>query len=105
MILRNVQSDSGFQRDDNKCSSLKWTKNHFLLHRHPAMSLDMVLKKTRLFSKKVNITHSLNWSMPYQGGCSQVLISSKGFDSSTCVWKINSPCLGNITSFALSLFE
>ena len=43
-------------------------------------------------------------SVPYQGGCSQFLISSKGFDSSICDWK-NSPRLGNITSFALSLFE
>ena len=33
------------------------------------------------------ITLSLNWSMPYQGGCSQVLISSRCFDSSICDWK------------------
>ena len=30
---------------------------------------------------------SLNWSRPYQGGCSQVLISSKRLDSSICDWK------------------
>ena len=30
-------------------------------------------------SKKVNSTLSLNWSMPYQGGCFQVLISSRCF--------------------------
>ena len=36
------------QRDDSKCSSLKWTKNQFLLHHHPAMSLEVGLKKTRL---------------------------------------------------------
>ena len=35
----------------------------------------------------VNITFSLNWSRPYQGGCSQVLISSKGFNSFICDWK------------------
>ena len=35
-------------------------------------------KRPFWFSKKVNIT-LLNWSMPYQGGCSQFLISSKGF--------------------------
>ena len=40
-------------------------------------------KRPFCFSKKVNITLSLNWSMPY----------------------LNSPSLGNITSFALSLFE
>ena len=27
------------QCDDGKCSSLKWTRNHFLLHHHPAVSL------------------------------------------------------------------
>ena len=63
-------------------------------------------KRPCWFSKKVNITLSLKWSMPYQGGCSQVLISSKSFDSSICDWKINSLfSLGNINSFALSLFE
>ena len=61
-------------------------------------------KRSLWFSKKVNITLSLNWSMPYQGGCSQFLISSRCFDSSICDGK-NFPCLGNITSFALSLFE
>ena len=35
------------QRDDGKCSSLKRTRNHFLLHHHPAMSLEVVVK-TRL---------------------------------------------------------
>ena len=35
------------QRDDGKSSSLKWTKNHFLLHHPPAMSLEKVLN-TRL---------------------------------------------------------
>ena len=44
-------------------------------------------KRPFWFSKKVNITLSLNWSMPYQGGCSQVLISSRVFDSSICDWK------------------
>ena len=62
-------------------------------------------KRPFWFSQKINITLSLNWSMPYQGGCSQVLISSKGFDSSICDWKINSPSLVGVASFALSLFE
>ena len=44
-------------------------------------------KRPFWFSKKVNVTFSLNWSRPYQGVCSQVLISSKGFDSSICGWK------------------
>ena len=28
--------------------SLKWTRNHFLLHHHTAISLEMEFKKTRL---------------------------------------------------------
>ena len=35
------------QRDDGEWSSLKWTEIHFLLHHHPAMSLEKVVK-TRL---------------------------------------------------------
>ena len=30
----------------------------------------------------------MNWSMPFQSGCSQVLVSSKKFDSSICDWNI-----------------
>ena len=44
-------------------------------------------KRPFWFSKKIYVTLSLNWSMPCQGGCSQVLISSKGFDLSICDWK------------------
>ena len=32
------------QRDDGKCSSLQRTRNHFLHHHHPAMSVEMVVK-------------------------------------------------------------
>ena len=45
------------------------------------------MEETLLILQKSHITLSLNWSMPYQGGCSQVLISSKGFDTSICDWK------------------
>ena len=44
-------------------------------------------KRPFWFSKKINVTFSLNWSLPYQGGCSEVLISSRKFDSSICDWK------------------
>ena len=57
------------------------------------------------FSKKVNITLSSTWSRPYQNGCSQCLIFSKILIRPSAVGNANSPCLGNITSFALSLFE
>ena len=39
------------------------------------------------FSRKIKVTFTSNWSLPYQGGCSQVLISSKGCDSPICDWK------------------
>ena len=44
-------------------------------------------KRPFWFSKKIKVTFSLNRTLPYRGGCSQVLISSKRFDSSTCDWK------------------
>ena len=64
-------------------------------------------KTSPCMPQRVNIVLSLNWSMPYQGGCSQVLISSKGFDSSICDWKNKfSFFFEKISpSFALSLFE
>ena len=39
------------------------------------------------FSQKIYVTFSSNWTFPYQGGCSQFLISSWKFDSSICDWK------------------
>ena len=44
-------------------------------------------KRPFWFSKKTKVTFSSNWSLPYRGGCSQVLISSKEFDSSIFDWK------------------
>ena len=44
-------------------------------------------KRPFRFSKKIKVTFSLNWMFPYQGGCSQFLISSRKIDSSICGWK------------------
>ena len=62
-------------------------------------------KRPFWFSKKVNITLSLNWSMPYQGGCSQFLISSKGFDSSICDWKNKFSLFGKYHLFRIESFR
>ena len=62
-------------------------------------------KKPFWFSKKIKVTFSSNWVFPYRCGCSRVLVSSKGFDSSICDCKNKFSFFGNITSFALSLFE
>ena len=62
-------------------------------------------KRPFWFSKNVNVTFSSTWSRPYQGGCSQFLISSRCFDSSICDGKNKFSLLGNITSFALSLLS
>ena len=48
-------------------------------------------KRPFWFSTKIYVTFSSKWTFPYPGGCSQVLISSKKFDSSICDWKINFP--------------
>ena len=67
------------QRDGGIWSFLTWTK---VIYRFTGIRKRVVRwwKRTFWFSNKVNITFSLNWSMPYQSGCSQVLISSRGFD-------------------------
>ena len=44
-------------------------------------------KRPFWFSKKTTLTFSSNWVFPYQGGCSQFLISSRKFNSSICGWK------------------
>ena len=57
------------------------------LHRHPETSLEVVEETLLSLQESQYYFLSLDWSMPYQGGCFQVLISSKGFDSSICDWK------------------
>ena len=60
-------------------------------------------KRPFWFSKKINVTFYSNWSIPYQGGCSQVL--SRGLIRPSAIGKIYFPfSLGNITSFALKSF-
>ena len=78
------------QRDGGIWSFLIWTKNLLSLHRHPETSLEVV-KETLLILQEISVTFSSNWPLRYQGGCFQVLISSKGLDSSICDRKINSP--------------
>ena len=43
--------------------------------------------------------------MPYQGGCSQFLISSKGFDSSICDWKNKFSLFGKYHLFRIESFR
>ena len=74
------------QRDGGIWSFLTWTK---IIYRFTGIRKWVMRwwKRPSWFSKKINVTFSLNWSMPYRSGCSQVLISSKWFDSSICDWK------------------
>ena len=61
-------------------------------------------KRPFWFSKKVNVTLSSTWSRPYQGGCSQFLISSRGFDSSICDWKNKFSLFGKCHLFRIESF-
>ena len=70
------------QRDGGEGSFLTWTKNRLSLHPHPEVSLEVVEETLLILQESQYYSFSLNWSMPYQGGRSQVLISSRGFDSS-----------------------
>ena len=74
----------------------------------PSTSIALAIglwKRPFWFSKKVNITLSLNWSMPYEGGCSQFLISSRGFDSSICDWKNKFSLCGKYHLFRIESFR
>ena len=62
-------------------------------------------KRPLWFSKKIYVTISLNWSMPYQGGCSQFLISSRKFDSSICDWKNKCSLFGKYHLFCSESFR
>ena len=57
------------------------------------------------FSKKINVIFPSNWSMPYHGGCSQVLISSKRFNSSVCDWKNKFSLFGKYHLFRIESFR
>ena len=50
----------------------------------PASGSESWGKRPFWFSQKVPLTFSSNWVLPYKGGCSQFLISSRQFDSSIC---------------------
>ena len=62
-------------------------------------------KRPFWFSKKIYVTFSSNWTMPYQGGCSQFLISSWGFDSSICDWKNKFSLFGKYHLFRIESFR
>ena len=62
-------------------------------------------KRPFWFSKKINVTFSLNWSPPYRGGCSQFLISSKKFHSSICDWKNKLSLFGKYHLFRIESFR
>ena len=47
----------------------------------------------------------LNWVIPYQGGCSQFVISSRDFDSSICDWKSKFSFLGKYHLFRIESFR
>ena len=61
-------------------------------------------KRPFWFSKKIKVTFSSNWVFPYQGGCSQFLISSNKSDSSICGWKIVSIFFWKYNVFRIESF-
>ena len=85
ILLSASKAELLVERDGGIWSFLTWwTTNH--LSASPA-SRKWVMrwwKRPFWFSKKINVTLSSNWTFPDQDGCSQVLISSRKFDSSIC---------------------
>ena len=94
----------GVQRDGGNWSFLTWTKNLLSLHHHPEMSLKVEEETFLILHENQYYSLSLNWSMPYQGECSQFLISSRGFDSSICDWKNNFSLFGKYHLFRIESF-
>ena len=101
--LRRVKFDSGFNvMAVNEVS--RHDQKSFIAS--PASGNESCRREETLQKpKKVNITLSLNWSMPYQGGCSEFLISSKGFDSSICDWKNKFSFFGKYHLFRIESFR
>ena len=93
------------QRDDGKCGSLKWTRNHVVLHHHPAMILEMGLRKTQKILLEGFLVLLLGLVLPDL----RRMFSEP--DLLQIVWPFHcernidffSPPLGVNTSFALSL--
>ena len=100
---RRVKFDSGF--NVMAVYEVSWHRPK-IIHRFTGIRkwVLRLWKRPFWFSKKVNITLSLNLSMPYQSGCSQVLISSKGFDSSICDWKNKFSLFGKYHLFRIESF-
>ena len=66
----------------------------------------MVEEETSDSSQKIPSTFSSNWVIPYQGACSQFLISPETFIRPFATGKVNFPfSWGNATSFAMNLLE
>ena len=62
-------------------------QNHFLLHHPTAMSLEMVLTKTRLILLEDFLVLLLCLPLSDSSGCSQNLIFSRNLDCSICDWE------------------
>ena len=101
---RRVKFDSGF----NVMAAyevLTWTRSRLLLHRHPEMSRVVVeetlliLQESQYYSLLELVDAVPRWMFSVPDLLQGVLIRP------SAIGKINSPCLGNITSFAISLFE
>ena len=83
---RRVKLDSGF--NVMAAYEVSWHGPE-IIYRFTAIRKWVVKwwKRPFWFYKEINVTFSSNWSISYRGGCSQVLISSKKFNSSICGWK------------------
>ena len=93
---RRVKLDSGF--NGMAVFDVSW-HGPKVVHRFTGIRKWVILQESQFYSLLELVEAVLS-------GCVQVLISSKEFDSSIFDWKINYPfSLGNIISFALSLFE
>ena len=104
-LSRRVKFDSGFNVMAVYEVSWNGPKIIFVFHRHPEVSLEVVVVETLLILVENLFDLLLELVFLHQGGCSQFLISSNEFYQPSATGNMNFPfSLVNITSFALSLF-
>ena len=97
---------NSYERDGGFWSFLTWTKSHLSLHQHPEMSCEVVEETLLILQENQG-----DFLLELIAAVSRWMFS--GLDLLQGVWfvpsaigKINSPfSLGNITSFAWSLFK
>ena len=87
-------------------NEVSWTNSDLSLHRHPEVSLEVMEEETLLILQENLVDLLLELGVPVSRWVFSVPDLPPVLIRPSAIGKMNSPSsLGNITSFALSLFE